>query len=63
MHKILHCNDVIPGCPFKAHGVTEDEVIAQAIAHVKSAHSVNETSPGLLAQIRGAIQDECVHRP
>jgi predicted small metal-binding protein len=58
MSKVLHCNDLIPGCPFKAHGDSEQEVIAQAAAHVKFAHNISEISPELLASIKGAIHNE-----
>lgn len=58
MAKVLHCNDLIPGCPFKAHGDTEQEVLTQAAAHVKAAHNIQKLSPEFVAQVRGAIHDE-----
>jgi predicted small metal-binding protein len=58
MSKVLHCNDLIPGCPFKAHGDSEQEVLTQAAAHIESAYSIQELSPEFLTQVRGAIHDE-----
>jgi predicted small metal-binding protein len=58
MSKVLHCHDLIPGCPFKAHGETEQEVLTQAAAHVKFAHNIQDLSPEFLAKVQGAIQDE-----
>src|SRR5207248_8658327 len=29
MAKVLHCNDLVPGCRFEARGICEEEVIAE----------------------------------
>jgi predicted small metal-binding protein len=58
MSKVLYCNELMPGCPYKAQGETEQEVLAQAVAHAKSAHNIEDISPELLTMIQGAIHDE-----
>lgn len=60
MAKVLRCNDLMPGCPFEAHGNSEAEVLAQAADHAKTAHSISEISPEMMAQVRGAIHEEKV---
>ena len=58
MAKVLHCNDLIPGCPFKAHGDSEQEILTQTAVHVKSARNIQELSPEFLDKLRSAIHDE-----
>lgn len=38
----LSCKDAGMDCPFVAHGNTEEEVIKEATAHVKSAHGFTD---------------------
>jgi predicted small metal-binding protein len=47
----------MPGCPYEAVGASDDEVLAQAAEHAKSAHGIEEFSPELMGQVRGAIQE------
>jgi predicted small metal-binding protein len=58
MSKVLHCNDLIPGCPFKAHGDSEQEILTQVAAHVKSAHNIQELSPEFIDKVQRAIHDQ-----
>jgi predicted small metal-binding protein len=58
MAKVLHCNDLMRGCSFEAHGNTENEVLAKAAEHAKTAHNISEISPSMMSQVRGAIHDE-----
>jgi predicted small metal-binding protein len=58
MAKVLRCNDLMPGCPYEAHGNTENEVLAKAAEHAKTAHNISEIPPAMLSQVRGAIHDE-----
>jgi predicted small metal-binding protein len=58
MAKVLRCNDLMPGCPFEAHGSSEDDVLAKAAEHAKTAHNLAEIPPAMLTQVRGAIRDE-----
>jgi predicted small metal-binding protein len=58
MSKVLRCQELIPGCPFVIYGNSEQEVLTQAAAHLKSAHNIPEVSPEFVAQARGAIRNE-----
>ena len=58
MAKVLRCNDLMPGCPFEAKGDSEDEVLAKAAEHAKTAHGISEIPAGMLPQVKAAIRDE-----
>ncbi len=58
MAKVLRCNDLMPGCPFEARGESEEEVLAQAAEHAKSAHDMSEIPEGVMNAVRNAIRDE-----
>ncbi len=58
MAKVLRCNDLMPGCPYEAKGANEDEVLAPAAEHAKTAHGLSEIPAGMLPQVRSAIRDE-----
>jgi predicted small metal-binding protein len=58
MAKVLRCNDLMPGCPYEAKGASEDEVLAKAAEHAKTAHGITEIPAGMLSQVKGAIRDE-----
>jgi predicted small metal-binding protein len=58
MGKILRCNDLMPGCSFEARGDSEEEVLAQAAEHAKTAHDMTEIPEGVMNAVRGAIRDE-----
>lgn len=42
MAYILACKDAGISCPFVAQGETEDEVLKEAIKHVKEAHGYTD---------------------
>jgi predicted small metal-binding protein len=63
MAKVLRCNDLMPGCPFEAHGNTENEVLAKAADHAKTAHNISEIPPAMMSQVRGAIHDDSSPQP
>jgi predicted small metal-binding protein len=58
MAKILHCNDLMPGCPFEARGTSEEAVLAQAAEHAKTAHHITEISQEMISKARGAIRED-----
>ena len=58
MAKVLRCNDLMPGCPFEARGNSEEEVLAQAAEHAKTAHNLSQIPEGMLSQVRGAIRED-----
>ena len=62
MAKVLRCNDLMPGCPYEAHGASEDEVLAQAAEHAKTVHGIADIPAAMLSQVRGAIKDEIIRR-
>ncbi|PYT77893.1 MAG: hypothetical protein DMG40_21955 [Acidobacteria bacterium] len=58
MAKVLHCNDLVPGCRFEARGICEEEVIAEFANHLAEAHKLFEISDQVLAMISKAIHEE-----
>jgi len=58
MAKVLRCNDLMPGCPYEAKGASEDEVLAQAAEHARTAHGIDEIPAGMVPQVRAAIREE-----
>lgn len=58
MAKVLHCNDLVPGCNFEAHGICDEEVIAEFADHIATAHNMFEISDETLLMINKAIQEE-----
>ncbi len=58
MAKILRCNDLMPGCDFVARGDSEEEIMAQAAEHAKTAHNMTEISEGVVSMVRSAIHED-----
>jgi len=58
MAKVLHCNDVVPGCKFEARGKSEEEVIAEYADHLATAHNMPDISDEILAMVSRAILEE-----
>lgn len=58
MAKVLHCNDLVPGCKFEARGICDEEVIADFADHIATAHNMFEISDEILAMISKAIHEE-----
>ena len=56
--KNIACGDIIPGCAFTATAKTEDELIAQVVAHAAHDHGVTEITPELAAQVKAAIRTQ-----
>lgn len=63
MSKILRCSELIPGCDFVARADTDEAVIEQAARHVRAKHNLQKMSAGVVAIIRGAIDDDEKDRP
>lgn len=40
MAKLLHGNDLVPGCKFEARGICDEEVIAEFADHIATAHNM-----------------------
>lgn len=62
MAKVLHCNDLVPGCTFEARGISEEEVIAEFADHIATAHNMFEISDEILVMINKAIHEEARSR-
>lgn len=58
MAKILHCNDLVPGCRFEARGICDEELIAEFADHIATAHNMFEISDEVLGMICKAIHEE-----
>lgn len=58
MAKVLHCNDLVPGCKFEARGICDEEVIAEFADHISTAHNMFEISDEILVMIGKAIHEE-----
>ncbi len=55
--KTLHCSDLGFDCKAVVQASTEEEVLAQAAEHAKTAHGVMVT-PEMADQIKTLIKDE-----
>jgi len=62
MVKVLHCNDLVPGCMFEARGICDEEVIAEFADHIATAHNMFEISDETLVMINKAIHEEACRR-
>lgn len=58
MAKVLHCNDLVPGCKFEARGICDEEVIAEFADHIATAHNMFEISDESLGMITKVIHEE-----
>ena len=57
MAKMICCRDVGVDCDFQATGETVEDILAQAAAHAKSAHGMDEIPAELIPAIQAAIKD------
>jgi predicted small metal-binding protein len=57
-HRRIACHDVVAGCGFTASAETEDELMAQVVAHAKHEHGVTEVTPELAAKVKAAIRQD-----
>lgn len=58
MRKKLECGSIVPGCNFVAHGENEDDIMAKAAEHARTAHGVDHMSEQLKAKVKASIKDE-----
>ena len=58
MAKVLRCADVGFDCEGVIGAETEDEVMAQAAEHARTAHGMTDITPETAEQIRSLIRDE-----
>jgi predicted small metal-binding protein len=57
MPKTLNCRDVGVDCDATFTGETEDEIMAQAKEHARTAHGFDEVPAEIADKARSAIQD------
>ena len=57
MAKTLCCRDVGVDCDFEATGDTNEEILAKAADHAKTAHGFDGIPPELLGRVQAAIKD------
>jgi len=58
MAKVLHCNDMVPGCKFEARGKSDEELVAEYVDHLATAHNMPDISNEILAMVSKAILEE-----
>lgn len=58
MSKQLSCGDLMPGCTTVIEGRDDEEVVAKAVEHARRDHQIEQITPELEAQVRGAIQEK-----
>ena len=52
----LACGDVVPGCAATFEAASEPELMAQVTAHAREEHGVDEITPELAEQVKGAVK-------
>ncbi len=53
----FECGTVVSGCEGTVTGETDDDVLAAAAEHARSAHGMTEVPAELVAAIRAGITD------
>ena len=54
--KYIACAEIVPDCPFTASAATDEELLAQVIAHAAHDHGITEVTPELAATVKAAIK-------
>lgn len=57
MSKTIACNDLFPGCDFKAEAESEAELLQKVAAHAASEHGVTEMTDNVVSKVKGCIRD------
>jgi predicted small metal-binding protein len=57
MSKTIACNDLFPGCDFKAEAESEAELLQKVAAHATSAHGVTEITDDMVGKVKSCIRD------
>ncbi|HJR43285.1 MAG TPA: DUF1059 domain-containing protein [Gemmatimonadaceae bacterium] len=57
MTQTIACNDIMPGCQYKAEAENEQELMAKVARHAAQAHGITEITPEILQKVRGAIRE------
>jgi predicted small metal-binding protein len=58
MSKVIHCNEIFPGCAGVVRAETEDEALQQAAQHAAAAHGVKDLDAATVEKVRSVIRTE-----
>ncbi|HEV2491378.1 MAG TPA: DUF1059 domain-containing protein [Candidatus Acidoferrales bacterium] len=58
VRQVFHCSEIFHDCRFVASGSSRDEALAQAAAHAREAHHLEEITPEIAELVRGAIHEQ-----
>lgn len=56
MTMVLHCADVVPGCPAEVRAEDEADLLRQVTEHARTAHGITEIDDDTARKVRGAIR-------
>ena len=57
MSKSIECNDLFPGCAFKAQAESESDLFQKVAAHVASEHGLTEITDDIVSKVKGCIRN------
>ena len=57
MAKSIKCDDLFPGCDFRAEADTEEEILQKAAQHAATVHNVTDLTDEIVAKVKGCIHD------
>ena len=55
--KEFRCGDLVPGCPTKFEGESEDEILEQVAVHARDEHGMDEVPPEVVDQVVARISE------
>ncbi len=55
--KEFRCGDVVPGCPTKFEGESNDEILEQVAVHARDEHGMDEVPPEVVDQVVARISE------
>ena len=58
MTQVFRCSEVFRECRYVASSSSRNEVLAQAAAHAREAHHLEEITPEFAALVRSAIHEQ-----
>jgi predicted small metal-binding protein len=55
--KEFRCGDIVPGCPTKFEGESNDEILEQVAVHARNEHGMDEVPPEVVDQVVARISE------
>jgi predicted small metal-binding protein len=55
--KEFRCGDIVPGCPTKFEGESNDEILEQVAVHARDEHGMDEVPPEVVDQVVARISE------